>query len=64
MNKTGESCVVCLMSFVSFEIVLTHGEGSVADEVLQIKTYARHSLPLSSGGSLACQTYFDKRHCL
>ena len=64
MNKTGESCVVCLMSFVSFEIVLNYGEVSIADEVLQIKTYARHSLPLSSEGSLACQTYFDTRHVL
>ena len=29
---------------------------------LQILTYARHSRPLSSEGSLACQTYCDKGH--
>ena len=39
-----------------FEDVTMIGEG------LQILTYARHSWPLSSQGSLACQTYRDTGH--
>ena len=35
---------------------------TIADEGLQMLTYARHSLPLSSDGSLACNTYYDKGH--
>ena len=31
-------------------------------EGLQILTYARHLLPLSSNGSLACHTYYDTGH--
>ena len=31
-------------------------------EGLQILTYARHSWPLSSEGSLACHTYCDTGH--
>ena len=32
----------------------------MASEGLQILTYARHSWPESSEGSLACHTYYDK----
>ena len=35
-----------------------NGEGS------QVLTYARHLWPLSSEGSLACNTYFDTGHPL
>ena len=31
-------------------------------EGLQIMTYTRHSWPLSSEGSLACHTYWDREH--
>ena len=36
-----------------------YGDVTIADEGLQILTYARHSWPLSSEGSLACHTYCD-----
>ena len=35
---------------------------SITSEVLQIFTYARHLLPLSSEGSLVCHTYCDTGH--
>ena len=52
---------VCLLSshsrtFHSFEDV------TITGEELQILTYARHSRPLSSEGSLACHTYCDTGH--
>ena len=36
--------------------------GPIAGDRLQILTYARHSWPLSSGGSFACHTYCDTEH--
>ena len=42
--------------FHSFRDVTIAGEG------LQNFTYARHSWPLSSEGSLACHTYYDTGH--
>ena len=42
--------------FHSFGDVIITGEG------LQILTFARHSWPLSSEGSLACHTYCDTGH--
>ena len=49
---------VCLRFFVPLEnfSLTIDGEG------LQMLTYARHSWPLSSGGSLACHTYCDTGH--
>ena len=35
------------------------GDVTIADEGLQILTFARHSWPLSSKDSLACHTYSD-----
>ena len=37
----------------------SHGDVTIAGEGLQILTYARHSWPLSSEGSLTCHTYCD-----
>ena len=47
---------VCLEFFVLLE---NFGDVTIAGEGLQILTYARHSWPLSSEGSLACHTYWD-----
>ena len=35
------------------------GDVAIADEDLQILSYARHLWPFSSEGSLACHTYCD-----
>ena len=45
----------------SFHSRICHSFGDViiADEGLKILTFSRHSLPLSSEGSLACHTYCD-----
>ena len=40
----------------------SYGDVTVAGEGLQILTYARHSWPLSSEISLACNTYCDTGH--
>ena len=37
----------------------SYGDVSIAGEGLQILTYARHSWPLSSEGSLTCHTHCD-----
>ena len=37
----------------------SYGDVTFAGEGLQILTYAQHSCPLSSEGSLACNTYCD-----
>ena len=37
----------------------SYGNVTIAGEVLKILTYARHSWPLSSEGSLACHTHCD-----
>ena len=37
----------------------SNGDVNIAGEGLQILTYARHSWPLSSEGSLTCHTYCD-----
>ena len=53
----------CRKFFVSFfshsRIFPFFGDVTIAGEELQILTYARHLWPLSSEGSLACQTYCD-----
>ena len=38
----------------------SYGDVTIADEGLQILTYARHWWPLSSEASLTCHTYCDK----
>ena len=40
----------------------SHGDVTMAGEGLQILTYARHSWPLNSECSLACNTYCDTGH--
>ena len=47
--------------FVCLFVWLFHsfGDVTITVEGLQILTYARHSWPLSSEGSLACHTYCD-----
>ena len=40
----------------------SHGHVTIAGEGLQILTYAWHSLPLSSEGSLTCHTYCETGH--
>ena len=43
-----------------FESLLhSYGDVTMTDEKLQILTYARHLLPLSGEGFLACHTYCD-----
>ena len=57
---------VFLFLFLFFWSLLSHsrifhsyGDVTIAGEGLQILTYARHSWPLSSEGSLKCHTYCD-----
>ena len=40
----------------------SYGDVNITGEGLEISTYARHSWPLSSEGSLACNTYCDTEH--
>ena len=53
---------VCLEFFVHSKHFHSFGDVNIAREGLQILTYARHSWPLSSEGSLACHTYCDTGH--
>ena len=53
---------VCLEFLVHSKKVHSYGDVTIAGERLQILTYARHVLQLSSEGSLACQTYCDTGH--
>ena len=54
------STYVCLYGvFRPTREFFTHSEKSPLPLGLQILTYARHSWPLSSEGSLACHTYCD-----
>ena len=48
---------VCLGFIVPLENFHSYGDVIISGEGLQILTYARHSRPLSSEGSLACHTY-------
>ena len=45
--------------FSSHLRIHSHGEVTITGEGVQILTYAQHSWPLSSEGSLACHTYYD-----
>ena len=40
----------------------SYGDVTITDERMQILTYVRHLWPLSSEGSLACQTFCDTGH--
>ena len=40
----------------------SYGDVTIADQGIQMFTYARHSWPLRSEGSLACPTYCDTGH--
>ena len=62
-NSVNILCLlVSLGFFVPLENFHTYGDVDIAGEVLQILTYARHSWPLNSEGSLACHTYCDTEH--
>ena len=54
---------ICFFVFGAFwshsRICHSYGDVTIAGEGLQILTYARHSWPVSSEGSLACHTYCD-----
>ena len=53
---------VCLGFSFRSRIFHLYGDVTFASEGLQILTFARHSWPLSSEGSLACHTYCDTGH--
>ena len=62
-------CFVFFLFFFLFWSLSSHskmfhsyGDVNITGEGLQIFTYARHSWPLSSEGSLACKTYCDTGH--
>ena len=40
----------------------SYGDVTITGEGLQILTYARHSWPFGSKGSLACHTHYDTGH--
>ena len=44
---------------IYFDLFQSYGDVTIASEGPQILTYARHSWPLSSEGSLTCHTYCD-----
>ena len=54
--------IVCLGFSSHLRILHSCGDVTIAGERLQILTYAQHSWPLSSEGSLACLTYCDTGH--
>ena len=60
--------VLCFFCFWFFDwsshwgIFKSYGDVTIAGEGLQILTHVRHSWPLSSEGSLACNTDRDKGH--
>ena len=57
------SCLFVLGGFhVPLESFHSYGDVNITSEGLQILTYARHSWPLCSEGSLACHTYCDTGH--
>ena len=61
-----EHCHISLFVFWGFSfhsrIFYSYGDVTIADEGLQILTYARHSWPLSSEGYLSCHTYCYTGH--
>ena len=59
--ETGQTKVFCLLICLwsHSRIFHSYGDVTIAGEGLQILTYGRHSLPLSSEGSLTCHTYCE-----
>ena len=60
-------CLLFVCLFVSgssshSRIFHSYGDVTITAEGLQIFTYARHSRPLGSKGTLACHTYCDTGH--
>ena len=58
-RQTSDCLFVCLFVWSLSRLVHSYGDVIITCEGLQILTYARHSLPLSSEGSLECHTYCD-----
>ena len=59
--------MACIYSFVCLFVLgffapLENGDVTITGEGLQILSYTRHLLPLSSDGSLACHTSCDTGH--
>ena len=50
---------VCLLFSSHSRIFHSYGDVTITEEGLQFFSYARHSRPLNSEGSLACHTYYD-----
>ena len=62
-RHTNSFSIVCLWFFRPTRKIFHSCEDvTIAGEGLQLLTYARHSWPLSSEGSLACHTYCDTGH--
>ena len=58
-----QSFLIFVWGLLSHSVIFhSYGDVTITDEGLQILTYARHSWPLSSEGSLACHTYCDTGH--
>ena len=55
-------CVCLVFFFVYSRIVYWHKDVTIAGEGLQILTFARHTWPLRSEGSLVCHAYCDTGH--
>ena len=53
---------VCLSLPVKIENIHSYGDVTTTGWGVQSLTYARHSWPLSTEGSLACHTYWDTGH--
>ena len=65
-QRKGMDLIVCLFGVFSSNSIIFHSFGDIiiAGEGLQILTYARHSWPLISEGSLACHNFCDTGHPL
>ena len=67
---TDQYIFICLVFFGGggggvigpLDIFHSYGNVTITIEGLQIVTYAWHSWPLNSEGSLACNTYCDAGH--
>ena len=57
-----DACLFVYSFFPNSRIFHSFGDVTITGEGLQYLTYARHSWPLSSEGSLACHTYCDTWH--
>ena len=59
LNNLNSKAEALKLTIVLSRIFHSYGDVTIAGEVLQILTYARHFRPLSYEGSLACHTYCD-----